>query len=121
MEDGKMAEVRDYTVTSSELDFSDFFESEPEEAIPRDGYWCYKFKDQHEVELRLSFNILEKSVQTVLLVCGEEVETVVLEGAAELKIRENELHGRFDLGRDTRLVILLRPRIVVRWYSLQKS
>lgn len=116
-----MAEIRDFTLTSGELELLEFFESEPVEVIPEDGYWCYEFTDNYSVGIRVSCNILEKSVQTVLLINGEVVETVVHEGAEELTIRENGLHGRFDLGSDSRLVIQLKPRVTIRWSSLRKS
>jgi hypothetical protein len=76
---------------------------------------------EHGVCIRLSCNVLAKSVHTVLLVDGEEIETVVHEGAEELAIRENELQGRFDLGSDSRLVVRLKPSIAVRWTSLRTS
>lgn len=116
-----MAGVREFTAAPDALELLEFFESEPVESIPKDGYWCYEFTDKHGVGIRLSCNVLAKSVQTVLLVNGEDVETVVHEGAEELTIRENELYGRFDLGADSRLVIQLKPRVSIRWSTLRKS
>ncbi|MFN7811618.1 MAG: hypothetical protein ACK5SI_03015 [Planctomycetia bacterium] len=116
-----MAEIRDFTATPSDLELLEFFESEPVEVVPEDGYWCYEFADGYNVGVRLSCNVLEKSVQTVLLVNGDEIETVVYEGAEELTILEHELHARFDLGSDSRLVVQLKPRVTIRWSSLRKS
>ena len=115
-----MAESNDYTLTPDPLELLEFFESEPIEVIPEDGYWCYEYTDPYCVGIRLSCSAFEKSVQTVLVVNGEEVETVVHEGGEELAIRENELHGRFGLGPDSRLAIRLKPRVAVRWSSLRK-
>lgn len=116
-----MTEARNFTATPSDLDLLEFFESEPVEFAPKDGYWCYEFTDSYKVSVRLSCNVLEKSVQTVLLVNGDEVETVVHEGAQELTIVDHKLCGRFDLGSDSLLIVQLKPRVSIRWSSLRKS
>lgn len=62
--------------TAGELELLDFFWSEPKEAAPQDGYWCYRVQDDQRVGLRFSFNVLERSVQTTLFVNDREVEVV---------------------------------------------
>lgn len=115
-----MNKLRDFTATPSDLALLEFFESEPLDSEPQDGYWCYQYVDEKEIGVRLSYNILEKSVQTTLLCNGEETDTVVHEGAEELYIVDQVLHGKFDLGQDTRLVLQLKPRILIRWSTLRK-
>jgi hypothetical protein len=116
-----MTDIHDFTRTPDDLELLGFFESEAIESIPEDGYWCYEFTDSHGNGLRVSCNVLEKSVQTVVLFGGHEIQTVVHEGAEELVIRENRLYGRFDLGADSRLTIQLKPSLSVQWSSLRKS
>ncbi len=108
------------TVIPTELALLEFFESEPVEARPQDGYWCYEVSDKLGVYVRLSFNILEKSVQCSLSLKGNNLETVVHEGAEELRIVDDAIHGRFCLGNTSYLELRLRPFICVQWSSLQQ-
>ncbi len=114
-----MQETRDYTATPEDLELLEFFESEPTESEPSDGYWCYEFTDGIGLGIRLSCNALAKSVQTVLLVGGREVETVVHEGAEEMKIEGGVLKCSFSLNQLTQLEIKVRPNITVQWSSLR--
>ena len=54
----------------TELEFLEFFGAEPIETRGTDGFWCYEVTDRNRVTLRLSFNVLERSVQTTLLFSG---------------------------------------------------
>ncbi len=116
-----MSDLRDCTETPDELGFLEFFESEPVESEPQDGYWCYQYADSTGVGVRFSFNILEKSVQTVLTFNGQDIDTTVHEGAEELQLIEGTLQGRFDLGGEGRLELKLRPQISVRWSVLRTN
>lgn len=114
-----MSELRDYTETPSDLELLEFFESEPIESEPSDGYWCYEFTDGYGLGVRLSCNALAKSVQSVLLVGGREVETVAHEGAEEMKIVDGSLRCSFALNQLSQLEIRVRPAITVHWSSLR--
>jgi len=82
--DSRIHETQKYTETPEAIELLEFFESEPVEAIPSDGYWCYEFIDVNNLGIRVSCHALAKSVQTVLLVDGREIETVVHEGAEKM-------------------------------------
>lgn len=69
-----------YTKVSEEYELIEYFGSEPVESEPKDGYWCYELRDRDGLTLRVSFNVLAKSIQTQLLVGDREVQTVVHEG-----------------------------------------
>ena len=114
-----ISETRDYTATPEDLELLEFFESDPIESVPSDGYWCYEFTDKNGVGIRLSCSALAKSVQTVLLVNGSEIETVVHEGAEEMKIENDALRCSFALDQLTQLEIKVRPDITVQWSSLR--
>lgn len=114
-----MKETRDYTATPEDIELLEFFESEAMESEPRDGYWCYEFTDDSGVGIRLSCNALAKSVQTVLLVGGRELETVVHEGAEEMKIERGILKCSFVLDQLSQLELKVRPSIWVQWSSLR--
>ena len=47
-------------------ELTEFFGSEPVEHSAEDGYWCYEFTDELGIQVRLSFNIFERSLQTTL-------------------------------------------------------
>jgi hypothetical protein len=116
-----MTDVYEFTLTPNDLELLEFFESEAIESIPEDGYWCYEFTDSNGIGLRMSCNVFEKSVQTVLLIDGSEIQKVVHEGARELEIRENRLYVHFDLGADSRLIVQLKPNLSVDWSVLRAS
>ncbi len=116
----KMRE-RTFTKTPPEEILSAFFGSGPTATVLEDGFWCYEIADGTGVSLRLSFNIHEMSVQTVILLGDREIETVIQEGADELRIEGDSLIGTFSLTTTTRLEVSLRPQIVVRWYTLRNA
>jgi len=114
-----MQETRDYTETPDDLKLLEFFEAEPIESEPSDGFWCYEHTDGDGVAIRVSCNALAKSVQTALFVGGREVATVVHEGAEEMKIEDGILRCSFSLGELTQLEVKIRPKVSVQWSSLR--
>lgn len=114
-----MQETRDFTATPDDLELLEFFESDPIESEPSDGFWCYEFSDESGVKIRLSCNALAKSVQTVLLIAERELETVVHEGAEEMKIENGVLRCAFSLDQLSQLELKVRPSISVLWSSLR--
>ena len=109
----------------TEHELLSFFESDPIESIPADGFWCYELKDKTGISLRFSFNMHEGSMQTVIVLGAEEVSTVSHEGLFSLKIEKNagseSLKAEFD-GNDyqTALELHIKPQIHVHWSSLKK-
>ena len=78
--------------TPDDVDMLSFFESEPSESTPEDGYWCYSVRDSMGVELQFSFNLLERSVQTAIYFgekllcqvyreCANSIQFTSIEGA----------------------------------------
>jgi hypothetical protein len=93
------------------------------ESSPQDGFWLYQGFDVQGIELRLSFNILERSVQAVLRADGFEIASVSVEGGRRLELlggaesswikctfKSASTHGV--------LQIALRPRIQLRSSTL---
>lgn len=119
--------------TPSELELLGFFWSEPSEAVPEDGYWCYRVQDDRRVGLRFSFNVLERSVQTSLFVDGREVQVVAQEGAMRMVvIKGDDKFLRCEFGTPDPLGVeetgtmvtkgvvdvWVRPAIRVHWSTL---
>lgn len=107
----------------SEIEFLEFFESEPLESAPKDGWWCYQVEN-NSIGVRFSFNIFEKSVQTVLLYKNKEISTVSFEDCIQIKLEkysEKEiliaLFGNVDKVF-TKLQLVLRPDIEINWHHL---
>jgi hypothetical protein len=105
------------------LSLLEFFESEPKELDPKDGYWCYEFTDTTSATLRVSFNTHEASIQTEILIGGQSIATVAQEGATRLQIIDSKtgqiLQGEFDFkDSHTALSIQIRPLIRVQWSTL---
>lgn len=103
-----------------ETDLIEFFGEEPVEKSVEDGYWCYEITDQRGITLRFSFNIYERSVQTVISVAGEKIETVSHESADRLTVGGGVLRCEFLLSTArTTLVIDPRERLSVTWTNLR--
>lgn len=108
----------------SELELTEVFGSEPRDARPKDGFWSFEARDSNGVTLRLSFDIFERSIQTVLLIDDDEAARISQEGAISLRVvrehGEDVLRGEC-LFRDARstVEIRLRPRIVVTWGTIR--
>jgi hypothetical protein len=106
-----------------ELSLLELLEVSPTEASPLDGFWRYELRDETGVVVELSFNTLERSVQTTIRVGAQVVATVSQEGGVSLRpIRlsgEAALRGEFEArGSRTILELKLKPRLEVRWASL---
>lgn len=109
----------------NEHELLSFFESDPVESMPADGFWCYEIKDKTGILLRVSFNMHEGSVQTVIDLGAKEISTVSHEGLFSLKIENDAgsecLKAEFD-GHDyqTALKLHIKPQIHIHWSSLKK-
>lgn len=55
-----------------ESELVEFFGAEPTERSVKDGFWAFAVTDERGVKLRFSFDLYERSVQTMLSV-GEVV------------------------------------------------
>ena len=107
-------------IVPDHLELLSFFESEPVEHVPSDGYWCYEFTGLNDITLRLSCNVIERSVQTVLIVAGRPISTVVHESAEQITIEDKQLVCHFASGFQTLWTIVTRPVIQVNWSSLEQ-
>ncbi len=108
--------------TPDELDLLEFFESEPVECTPTDGYWCYQVTDQRGVTLRFSFDKYQRSVQTVVSAGGTPVATVVQEGAELMRVAGDQLTCDFAYrGGKATLAVTLGAALSIHWSSLQTA
>lgn len=106
--------------TPNEADLTDFFGAGPMDRSVDDGYWCYEITDESGVLLRFSFNLYERSVQTVLNVAGMAIATVSHESAERLVIRDSVLRCEFSGSASrTTLIVKLQQRISVTWTTLR--
>jgi hypothetical protein len=105
-----------------EIELLEFFGVEPVERSIDDGYWCYEIVDARGVQLRFSFNIFERSVQTTLTLTGTPLATMVHEGAQSMTISGHTLTCRFSYqgGRAT-LVLRFNGSICLEWSSLRSA
>lgn len=109
--------------TPSEQEFLETLGLEPVEARPMDGLWAYVIGEEGSLQLRLSFNTHEQSVQTAWTKDGAPLCVVVHEDAVALAFVTTgetvEIHGTFgDHGQHSELRLLARPRLEVRWSTL---
>ncbi len=90
------------------------------EASPQDGFWLYRFQDGNQVELLLSFDIFEGSIQTQLKFQGKEVITVSHENTVSISVEnEEKISADFDVPNQyISLEIHLIPEIKVKWSTL---
>lgn len=103
------------------LDVLECFGIEPVEARPEDGAWCYAFASGPGEELRLSFNVLEGSVQTAWFSRGRPTCVVSHENASEIRLDGTSIEVEFSSQPGecrTRLSVQVRPRVEVRWSSV---
>ncbi|WP_267682562.1 hypothetical protein [Nannocystis sp. SCPEA4] len=77
------------TTAPTEADFLARLGVSPFDARPSDGFWCYRFTSDTGEAVQFSFNMHERSVQTMWLVQERPVCTVVHENAAEIRIVES--------------------------------
>ena len=59
-----------------EYELLSFFETDPVESNPSDGFWCYETSNIDGRSLRFSFNSHERSIQTTIMLNGNEISTV---------------------------------------------
>ena len=106
-----------------ELDLLMFFETDPFESIPEDGYFCYKLVDNREVELFFSFHIIQASIQIRLMLSDCELAVFSREYAEKITIEKDKsgeyLMCIFKLDRaESKAIIFVRPEIKVHWSIL---
>lgn len=116
----------EFTLAPSETDFLASFGVDPAEALPEDGFWCYLFESDDGDAIRLSFDIHERSVQTVWESKGRVVCTVVHENASEIRINDDggeaSISVDFSHERDecqTQLLVRVLPDLEIKWSSLR--
>lgn len=104
-------------------ELTEFFGSEPVEHSAEDGYWCYEFTDELGIQVRLSFNIFERSLQTTLSSSrGHQIATVVHEQADDLVVRDGCLSCVFSSeSSKTTLTVHLQGGARVMWSTLQTA
>jgi hypothetical protein len=107
------------------LEFLEALGAEPIESRPEDGYWCYEFSDNRGVVLRISFDAIERSVQTLLRLDDEVLTVCSHEGVTRIWLQEEK--GRKTIRAacrygpaDGELVALVTPVIHVGWSVLIK-
>jgi hypothetical protein len=98
---------------------------EPIEERPEDGYWCYEITDSNQMTLRLSWNILEKSLRTLLSRNGQTIVVVYYEGSfiltpIEFKDKWGLMAVFTDPGKETTVEIHVDPIICVKWSTLER-
>jgi hypothetical protein len=103
-----------------QVELLEFFGSGPVTQVVEDGYWCYEISDTRGLVLRLSFNLHERSVQTVLSLRGSNIATVSHEGADRMLLRDGKLRCEFSSGSEkTTLTLETGRSISVTWSSLR--
>jgi hypothetical protein len=101
------------------VELLEFFGREPLEAVPEDGYWSYEVADDSGTRLRFSFDLLEASVQLVLLCDGYETAVVSQEGLVSLSLAGGALKVATRTGEaGSNLQITIAPRIQFTWTTL---
>lgn len=115
-----------FTKVPSESEFLAAFGVEPVESARQDGFWCYSFGSEDRDAVRFSFNIQERSVQTVWESKGRAVCTVVHENADEIRINDSggeaSISVDFAYERDecrTQLQLRVLPNLEITWASLR--
>ena len=111
-------------IIPDELDLLVFFEGEPIESIPKDGYFCYKYSDDRGIELFFSFHEIEESIQARLMQSNCELAVISGECADRITIEKDGsgeyLACVFKLDQaESKAEIRLYPSINVRWYTLK--
>ena|SRR5689334_491828 len=104
-------------------ELTEFFGSEPVEHSAEDGYWCYEFTDELGIQIRLSFNIHERSLQTTLSLRGRQFATVLHEQADDLTVSGQCLSCVFssESSKTTLTVHLHDGATSVRWSTLRTA
>lgn len=109
-----------------EITMLELFGGEPVEARPEDGYWCYQITDSNRITLRLSWSVIEQSLQVSVSTNDYTNAIMSQEGDLDLapinyKDGRVALKGEFyDDKKSTTVYIYLFPRIQVTWSTLAK-
>ena len=112
--------MADRFLVPDEVEFLEFFGSEPVARAVEDGYWCYEISDTRGVTLRFSFKLYERSVQTALSLAGSNIATVSHEGADRMLLRDGKLRCEFSTsGERTTLTVEPGASLSVAWSSLR--
>jgi hypothetical protein len=104
-----------------EAELIEFFRGDPVERQSDDGYWCYETRKLDGAVLRLSFNVLEGSVQAqVSTATGQPVATAGCESARLLTIYGPQLRCEFGCGDCSGILIIDASRdYAVSWSVLR--
>jgi hypothetical protein len=101
-----------------------FFENEPFESAPEDGYYCYHHKDEIGTEIWFSIHEIEDSVQVRLLFSGQEIASFSEEFGAQASFQSDDtgnylmVHFKIDKLAQSKLELRLKPRISIKWNTL---
>jgi hypothetical protein len=111
-------------IAPNESDFSEHLSVRPIESTPEYGYWCYEFHDSTGTTLRLSFDVTERSLQTLVMCEGREILRICQEGATLLSIIDMDtkkvLRGECVFkDAKTTVEIVVVPHISVSWSTLR--
>ncbi len=103
-----------------ELELLEFFGADPVERSVENGYWCYVVTDERDVTLRFSFNIRERSVQTVVSLAGANIASVSHEAADRMVVRDGKLRCEFSSeASKTALSVETGRSLSVVWSTLR--
>jgi hypothetical protein len=109
----------DNFIVLDEYEFLEFFEVEPVEKSIEDGYWCYELLDSNQVQLRFSFNVFEKSIQTEISMNDKIIMTTSYEGDVKMSLRDNMLYCEFiESEKKTVLTVSVKDFIKVDWSTI---
>jgi len=116
--------ARDTFDVPSELELIEWFGCDP--VKEGDAKYRYQISDESNVTLIFSFDVIEASVQTIVIVAGVPVAKVVNESARKLWFQDlgKTRHLRaecFPGGHRTELTIEIEPRIRVEWSTLRSE
>jgi hypothetical protein len=104
-------------IVPDEVELLEFFGCEPVEKRP--GFAMYKVSDDRGVELRFSYDLYQRSVETVVSVASELAAKVTHEMAGRMIIRDGRLLCELIAdGAATTLVVDVSPRVRVVWTTL---
>lgn len=97
-----------------------FFGVEAKEKRPQDGYWSFEIRTVHGLTFVFSFDVAERSVQTMLSQPGQLEWTVSHELAEQIAISGAELRATFSSpGSKTVLSLRLSPSLRTTWSTLR--
>lgn len=110
----------------SQNDFLKLLGIDPEISDSASGLWSYLVVSPNGIELHLSFNVFEASVQTRLVLGENELMRVCHEGGEWLRFSDAvfrpELKGRFSLrGSRTDLLIQFDPIFSISWSTVRTA